>query len=98
MPKPLQVYTKRSKDVIFTSLRTDPESIVANPDPHHSASLPTYPPLTIQMNISASSDLDLRIAHQKGKQSCTQHPISNDISYDRASASSVLCLSLIRKC
>ena len=33
IPKPLQVYTKHSKDVVFTSLSTNPKSTVADHDP-----------------------------------------------------------------
>ena len=50
----------------------DPESTTIDHDPPHFTTLLTDPPLlTVEMDISASSDLDLPIAHQKGKQSCT---------------------------
>jgi len=82
--KLLQVYTKCFKDVVSTSLRADLESITTNLDPPHSASLPTDPSLsTAEMDTSASFDLNLPIAHRKGKRPCILHPISNYISYDR---------------
>ena len=78
VPKPLQVYTKRFKDVVSTSLHVDPESTVTDSDPPHSTSLPTDPLLfTLEMDTSASYDLDFLIAHRKA---CTQHTISNYVS------------------
>ena len=77
------MYTKCSKNVIFTSLPADPESTSADPDISHSTSLSTDPLFfTVQMDTS-SFNLHLSIAHRKSKQSCTQHPISNYVSYDR---------------
>jgi len=77
VPKLLQVYTKHFKNVVSTSLPANIESTTADPDLPHSASLPTDPSLsTVEMHISASSDLDLPIAHQKGKRSYTQYLIS----------------------
>jgi len=34
VPKPLQVFTRRSKNVVSTSLSVDLKSRVAGPDPH----------------------------------------------------------------
>ena len=67
-PKPLQMYTKCSQDVVSTSLPTDPESITVDPDTSYCAFLPTDPPLsTIEIDTLASSDLNFSIAHQKGQ-------------------------------
>ena len=77
-----KVYTKCSKNVIFTSLPADLESTSADPDISHSTSLPTDP-LFFTVQMDTSSNLYLSIAHRKSKQSCTQHPISNYVSYDR---------------
>ena len=73
VPKLLQMYTKHSKNMVFTSLPPDPESIAADPDPPYFGSLPTDSLLpTIEKDTSTSSDLNLPITHQKGKRFCTQ--------------------------
>ena len=54
--KSLQVYTKYFKNVVSTLLSAHPESSVVDPDFLHFVSLPT-----------ALSDLDIPIAHRKGK-------------------------------
>ena len=98
LPKPLQAHTKHSKDVVSTSFPMDSESTAVDLDPPHFASLSTDPPLpTVKMNIATSSDLDLPIAHRKGKRSCTQHLISNHVSYDHLTLtiSSVCCMLLL---
>ena len=80
VPKSLHVFTRRLKNVVYTSLPADPKSTVIDHNSPHSPSLPTAPPLsTIEMDTYASSDLDLLIAQQKGQRSYTQHPISNFI-------------------
>ena len=69
---------------VFTSLPANPESITAGLDPPHYVYLPTAPPLpTVEMNNFAPSNLNLSIAHRKGKRYCAQHSIFNFISYDR---------------
>ena len=56
------MYTKRSKNVVFTSLPADPVSTTVRLDPTHSASLPTDPLLcTVEMDTFAASDLDLPV-------------------------------------
>jgi len=70
--KLLQVYTKRSNNVIFTSLFAYPKFIAADFNPFHSVSLSTALLLrTVEMDTSALLDLELPIAHRKSKRSCT---------------------------
>jgi len=64
----VQVYTRRFKNVVSTSLRVDLEFIALDHDLLHFASLATDPPLpTIMIDTSAYSNLDLFIAYRKGK-------------------------------
>jgi len=60
----------------------DLESIDAHPDPPHSTSLPTDHPLSTVGMDTSTFVLDLLIAHQEGKRSCTQYLIFNYVSYD----------------
>ena len=66
--KSLQMYIKHSKIMVSTSLLTDSESTAVDSDPPYSISLPTVPWFsTVEMDTSASLDLDHPIAHWKDK-------------------------------
>ena len=78
------MYTRHFKDEDSTPLLVDLESTAVDSDPPYSSSLPTDPSLPIVgIDICASSDLNLPIAHRKSKRSCTQHLILNYVFYDR---------------
>ena len=48
---------------------------------------PSIPTFSKNLDLTEFSDLEIPIAHRKGIRSCTMHPISNYVSYQKLSPS-----------
>lgn len=85
------IYTIIVLSIVFESVGRLPVTQVYQMRPREVATQ-AVAPVGLSLPQSSSSDLDLPIAHRKGKHSC-RHPISSFVSYNHLSSSSCTFIS-----